>query len=309
MTEAANQSSGNIVLDRRFAWAQAAAHEGAHAAAADILEQIIAEAPRWPAAWHALGEAREKAGDQPGAVTAFRHLADADPSGLHGAQLHLARLGADQPPARAPDAYVRGLFDTYANRFEAHLTGDLAYRGPQLLTDALRVATTGKRQIFHFPRVIDLGCGTGLMARSMSPHYDDAQGVDLSPRMIEEARRTGLYAGLHVGELTTFLQDCPTVSAELVTAADVLIYLGALDTTFVETARVLISGGLFAFCVQHDEDQDWRLGQGMRYFHSRTYLTHLAEAAGFQVLSIDAASYRKDAGQDVPGLVVVLMRA
>lgn len=308
MTEAANQSSGNIVLDRRFAWAQAAAQEGAHAAAAEILEQIIAEAPRWPTAWLALAEAREKAGDRPGAVTAFRHLADADPSGLHGAPLHLARLGADQAPARAPDAYVRGLFDAYASRFDAHLTGDLAYR-PQLLTEALRAATAGKRQIFHFPRVIDLGCGTGLMARSLSPHFDDMRGVDLSPLMIEEARRTGLYADLHVGELAAFLQDCPTGSAELVTAADVLVYLGALDITFAETARVLTSGGLFTFSAQHGETQEWLLGQDMRYFHSRAYLTRLAEMAGFQVLSIDVASSRKDAGQDVPGLVVVLRRA
>ncbi|MBN9081194.1 MAG: hypothetical protein BGP04_23210 [Rhizobiales bacterium 62-17] len=309
MNGTANQSSGNLVLDRRFAWAQAAAHEGAHEAAAEILEQILAEAPRWAAAWFALGEAREKAGDHPGAILAFQHLAAADPSGLLGADLHLARLGAGAAPERAPDAYVRGLFDTYAARFDAHLTGDLAYRAPQLLTQALRAACERRRQIFHFPRVIDLGCGTGLMARSLSPHFDEMHGVDLSPLMIEEARHTHLYASLHVGELVAFLQERPAQSAELVIAADVLVYLGALEATFAEAARVLTSGGLFGFSVQQGDAQGWVLGQDMRYFHSRAYLARLGATAGFEVISLDAASSRKDAGHDVPGLVAILRRA
>lgn len=305
----ANQSSGNLVLDRRFAWAQAAAHEGAHDAAADILEQIIAEAPRWPAAWLALGEAREKAGDLDGAVVAFRQLAELDTSGLLGGALHLARLGGGAEPERAPDAYVRGLFDTYAARFDAHLTGELAYRAPQLLRDALETACTRRQQIFHFRRAIDLGCGTGLMARSLVPYVDEISGVDLSPLMIEEARRTGLYASLHVGELMAFLQNCPNGSADLIVAADVLVYLGALETTFMEAARVLTSGGLLAFSVQRGEDDDWTLGQDMRYFHSQGYLARLAAETGFTALSIDAGSSRKDAGLDVPGLVAVLVRA
>jgi len=127
--------------------------------------------------------------------------------------------------------------------------------------------------------------------------------------MMGEARHTHLYASLHVGELVAFLQERPAQSAELVIAADVLVYLGALEATFAEAARVLTSGGLFGFSVQQGDAQGWVLGQDMRYFHSRAYLARLGATAGFEVISLDAASSRKDAGHDVPGLVAILRRA
>jgi predicted TPR repeat methyltransferase len=51
------------------------------------------------------------------------------------------------------------------------------------------------------------------------------------------------------------------------------------------------------------------VGADLRYAHSRAYLERLASAHGFAVAVMDEASTRKDAGVDVPGLVVVLARA
>jgi predicted TPR repeat methyltransferase len=300
------QSSGNIVLDRRFAWAKAEADEGAHEAAADILQQIVAEAPIWSAAWFALGVAREKSGDPAGAAAAFQRLTEIDPEGLFGAPLHLARLGAATAPERAPDDYVRGLFDQYAARFDAHLVDALAYRGPALLLEALRRTEADRGGALRFRHFIDLGCGTGLMARALTPHFEQATGVDLAPLMIEEARKSGLYARLEAAELTAFLRVEPAASADLVIAADVFVYMGNLEEVFGETARVLTPDGLFAFSVQAGEGADWRLGDDMRYFHSQAYVRRLAAQTGLAVLTIETASTRQDAGRDVPGLVCVL---
>jgi predicted TPR repeat methyltransferase len=307
--ETLTQSSGNMVLDRRYAWAKAEADDGAHAVAADIFEQIIADAPEWPAAWFALGVAREKAGDMQGAAVAFQRLAELDGDSLFGASLHLARLGAAAMPGRAPEGYVRGLFDQYAARFDTHLVDELAYRGPALLLDALRRVDTARSGAFHFRHFIDLGCGTGLMARALSPHFDRATGVDLSPLMIGEGRKTGLYTRLETAELAAFLRAEPTDSADLVVAADVFIYLGDLEKAFGETGRVISHGGLFAFSVQTGVDLDWAVGKDLRYAHSQAYLRRLAAETGFAVLSIDDVSSRKDAGLDVPGLVCVLIKA
>lgn len=304
--EPLSQSSGNIIMDRRYAWAKAEADDGAYAVAADIFEQIIADAPQWPAAWFALGVAREKAGDTQGAAVAFQRLAQLDADSLFGASLHLARLGAAATPERAPEGYVRGLFDQYAARFDTHLVGALAYRGPALLLDALRRVAPGGA--FHFSHLIDLGCGTGLMARALSPHFDRATGVDLAPLMIEEARKTALYARLEAAELGAFLRGEPAGSSDIVIAADVFIYFGGLDAVFSETARVIVPGGLFAFSVQTGADQDWVLGKDLRYAHSQAYLRRLAAQTGFTIASIDYLSSRKDAGHDVPGLVCVLRR-
>ena len=65
-------ASGDLIAERRFAYAKAAAEEGDFSAAAEVFEQALERAPNWAAAWFALGEAREKLGDLDGAAQAFR---------------------------------------------------------------------------------------------------------------------------------------------------------------------------------------------------------------------------------------------
>ena len=54
-------AAGDLIAERRFAYAKAAAKEGDLSAAAELFEQTLERAPNWAAAWFALGEAREKA--------------------------------------------------------------------------------------------------------------------------------------------------------------------------------------------------------------------------------------------------------
>ena len=115
----------------------------------------------------------------------------------HGASLRLMRLGAEQV-SDMPQAYVQTLFDQYAPRFEASLVDDLGYRGPALLFRAVLAVRAAAKKPAFFKRAIDLGCGTGLAAAAFTKEVDHFIGIDLSPRMIERARATGLYAELEV---------------------------------------------------------------------------------------------------------------
>ncbi|HEY8579986.1 MAG TPA: methyltransferase domain-containing protein, partial [Beijerinckiaceae bacterium] len=275
--------------------------------AADLLRQTLERAPGWAPAAAALGDARSALGDRAGAAEAYALAARADAAGETGAVLKLAALGAAPAPAVAPQAYVRALFDDYAPRFEAHLTGALAYRGPALILDAL--ARASDRGGGRWRRVLDLGCGTGLMAQAMRASADVIVGVDIAPRMIEAARRKGVYEALHVGEAAAFLVGEPDGGADAVIAADVFVYIGDLDAIFREAARVLAPGGRFAFTLQSQTARDWALGEDLRYAHSPAYVRRLAAVYGFRVAVLDAASKRKDAGLDVPGLVAALVRS
>ena len=49
--------SDNPIAERRYAYARAAARDGDWRTAAEVLEQTLEIAPRWAAAWFALGEA------------------------------------------------------------------------------------------------------------------------------------------------------------------------------------------------------------------------------------------------------------
>src|SRR3954447_19432537 len=114
------RSSGNLAADRRYDYARGAAGDGDHAAAADLCEQALELAPDWAPAWFALGEARGALGENDAAQAALARALACDPQDSQGAGLRLARLRGETP-ARPPDAYVRDLFDQYADRFETHL--------------------------------------------------------------------------------------------------------------------------------------------------------------------------------------------
>ncbi len=296
-------SSGDLLADRRFAWAAAALSEGDVAGAADLFEQCLERAPGWAAGWLALGEARRKLGLDEAARAAFAQADALDVGGALGVKLRLAATGAIPPPARAGEPYVRSLFDQYAPRFDAHLTQTLGYSAPARLRAAVERVRPGR-----FARMLDLGCGTGLAGRAFAPQVAQMNGVDLSPAMLARAQATGLYARLVAGDLAAFLADEPPGAADLAVAADVFVYVGDLAAIFAACARALARGGVFAFTTQCSEAGDWRVGDDLRFAHAPAYLRRLAAAGGWSVPVLERASTRRDAGADVEGLVAVLTR-
>src|SRR5919198_1742281 len=236
-------SSGDLMADRRFEFARDLQLKGDLSAAADLLMQAIELAPDFASAWFALGRIREQLGEREAAIAAFQKARASDPHDRHGAGLRLMRLGAE-PVAGMPQAYVQTLFDQYAPRFEASLVGDLGYRGPELLFQAVLSVRRAARKPAFFRHAIDLGCGTGLAASAFANGVDHFVGVDLSPRMIERARATGIYAELDVADMLQGLRARPDASADLILAADAMVYVAEIAPVLKEAARVLASGGL-----------------------------------------------------------------
>jgi predicted TPR repeat methyltransferase len=300
-----SESSGDTRLDRRLEWARAALVDNDLTAACDILEQTLSEAPQWAAAWFLLAQARERAGDRAGAIAAYIDAALHDAKGVLGADLDLVRLGVAQPAGAGNTAYVAALFDEYAPRFDRHLREGLAYRGPEILLDAVISVCAAKRRGPSFSHMIDLGCGTGLAADVFAPHCARMSGVDLSPRMVALAETKGLYEVLETGELVAFLDRQATAGADLVLAADVLVYIGDLAPVFSAAARVLEAGGLFAVTVQASPADEIALGEDKRFAHSPAYLRRITAAAGLELVLLEPAVTRHDGAKAVEGLVLV----
>jgi predicted TPR repeat methyltransferase len=204
-----------------------------------------------------------------------------------------------------PPAYVRALFDQYAPKFEAALVDDLGYRGPSLLFKAVLSVRAAIRKPAFFKRAIDLGCGTGLAATAFAKEVDEFIGIDLSPRMIERARLTGFYAELEVAEMVHGLRDRPDASANLILAADAMVYLSDLAPVLRESKRVLVGGGLLAFTVETHDGDGVILGEGLRYAHGAGYVRSAIEAAGLSLSRLENLSARNEDNAPVPGLVVV----
>jgi predicted TPR repeat methyltransferase len=297
-------SSGDLVADRRFEFARDLQLKGDLAAAADLLLQATELSPGFVSAWFTLGEIRERLAERDAAIAAFRKALIADPEDRHGASLHLMLLGVKELSAM-PQAYVRALFDQYAPKFETALVDDLGYRGPALLFKAVLAARLAVRKPAFFKRAIDLGCGTGLAASAFAREVDHFTGIDLSPRMIERARATGLYAELEVADMVQGLRDKPDASADLILAADAMVYLPDHRPLLREVKRVLATGGLLAFTVETHHGDGVILGEGLRYAHGTGYVRSSIEAAGLNLSRLEDLSARNEDNVPVPGLVVV----
>jgi predicted TPR repeat methyltransferase len=295
------RTSGDLLADRRYAYGAAAAKEGDHEAAADLFAQTLEIVPDWAPAAIALGDAKLASGEPDAARALYERTLSLDPEDVLGARARLARLGAVPPDRALSDGYVRGLFDDYADRFDAHLLGSLGYRAPDLILGALPPG--------RFARALDLGCGTGLMGRAVRDRVDTLVGCDLSPAMIEKAREKQFYDHLAVADLVTFLDGEAEASADLVLAADVFVYVGDLAPVFAAARRVIDPTGFFVFTVQSHSGAGFVVGDDLRTAHSEAWLMSVAARTGFRVERLDEVSARHDAGRPVPGFLLSLRPA
>lgn len=296
-----NTASGDLIADRRADYAEMLVANGDPAAAAELMLGALELAPGWAVGWFRLGEMHEMAGEGDAAERAWRMALQVDPADHSGATLKLALLGTEPQPETPPPAFVEALFDKYADKFDASLVGALDYRVPELLFDAITTAAPGR-----FARAVDLGCGTGLMGEKLRPLVDSLAGYDISAEMLRKARGKNVYDQLEKADLA----DLPFAGppADLITAADVFMYLGALDHAFEGIAKMLAQNGVFAFSVERGEEAV-ALRETRRYAHAEAYIRDLLARNGLAVLSLAPATIRKDRNHDVTGLIVVARKS
>lgn len=299
-------SSGDLVADARYEWARGYAAAGDAAAAADLFLQVLERAAVWPPALIGLAEARAALGDRDGALDALDRAISADPADLHGAVLRRAVVAAAPPPPSPPPAYVRGLFDAYAPRFEASLVGELDYRVPERLGALVRRVAPGR----DFARALDVGCGTGLMGAVARPFAAWLDGVDLSPGMVAIAAAKRLYDGLAAADAVAFLAAAEGADYDLVLAADVAVYMGDVAPLAAAVARRTAPGALFVFSVESADDPevDYAVRDSLRYAHGGAALGRTLTAAGFAVLAAEPGALRRDRGLPVEGILVAAER-
>ncbi|MBA3476863.1 MAG: tetratricopeptide repeat protein [Lautropia sp.] len=240
---------------------------------------------------------------------ALAHGADPDLN-----RYYLAAAGAGRPPAAAPPAYVKTLFDDYADEFDDHLVKVLHYRAPSTLATHLQAIAAQP-----FRSALDLGCGTGLCGPLLKPMAQRIKGVDLSGRMLEKARARGTYEQLVQAEIVQFLSSTQE-RHDLVVAADVFIYIGNLEPVFRGVRRVMATPGqgvahppisqeaLFCFSaeVARPGVQDFELLPSLRYAHAEGYLRELAQAHDFDIVRIVHEPIRKDQREVIDGMFAYL---
>ncbi|UWM75874.1 tetratricopeptide repeat protein [Rhizobium sp. WSM4643] len=297
-------SSGDVIADRRADYARMLEEGGEPEAAAELMEQALELVPAWAAGWYRLATYLEKAGRDEAAIEAYRRTLALGPDDIFGAALKLALLGDGVVPDRPPSRYVERLFDDYADRFESALVEKLDYSVPQKL--AALIASTGR----HYEFAVDLGCGTGLLGPEIRSRAGRLEGFDLSQNMLAKAGEKQVYDSLAQADLSLapdlsgLFVDAARHRADLVTAADVLMYLGNLESVFAIVGDLAAPGADIAFSVEDAGDgEGFHLAPSLRYAHSESYVRMLLAGHGFQILKIVKSVIRKDGGKPVFGIL------
>lgn len=263
------------------------------------LQQALAGNPRSQPLLQNVARLAQRLDRRAAALAAYQGWLVLEPGNAEAR--HMAAVLSGAAPARADDRFVAGLFDAFADTFDRTLTHWLDYRAPALVAAAARTALAGR----IVDTAADLGCGTGLLGPEIRPLCRLLHGVDLSPRMLEKARARLLYDQLHEAEITGWLTARPA-AFDLLLAADVLSYFGALDELLAAAHAALKPGGLLAATLEQHDGAGYRAGQNGRYAHSAAYLREAAAAAGFDLLSLAEETLRQEDGRPVRGLVFSL---
>ena len=215
----------------------------------------------------------------------------------------IAACSGRDVPARASDAFIEQTFDSFAGSFDAKLA-KLLYRAPALVAAMLADSNVeGSKSL----DVLDAGCGTGLCGPLIAPYARRLVGVDLSARMLAQAKTKNVYDELVKCELTAYLRDSPA-AFDVIVSADTLVYFGPLQDVVAAAADALRPGGRLIFTVEELIDArppsaSYSISPHGRYSHARQYLERVLAGADLRP-EIVPAELRLEAGDPVPGLVV-----
>lgn len=192
-------------------------------------------------------------------------------------------MSVDQLPKTMPPEMVVGFFTQVAPEYDA-LAEANQYQGPRVVVEACRpylAKTTG----LH---LVDLGCGTGLIAKPWRTLCRELLGVDITPAMVaaSQVARSGdnptydrvLKEDINAMPPGTFMPG----ASDVILCVDTAQFLGDLGPICKLAAQALAPGGIFVITT---EQANPAYGFGVnpetgRFGHSNDYVRSTAEAAG-----------------------------
>ena len=240
------------------------------------------------------------------AVSSYERALQLSPTFLEARDNRMNALFELKRGKRCPPAYMRGLFDDFSSHYDETMLEKLQYRAH------LHLRQLAERVLPRLTppwRILDLGCGTGLVGEAFKDLAAGGQlaGIDIAPRMIEAARGRGIYDELILGDLETVL-SMPGPTYELILAADTMIYLGDLAPAFLGVAKRLEADGFYIFAVESAADGEWQQTPANRFRHSTAYVKAEAERAGLVFVDAMECTLRFEASTPVAGLAVALQK-
>jgi ubiquinone/menaquinone biosynthesis C-methylase UbiE len=182
---------------------------------------------------------------------------------------------------------IRDSYDRLADEYALRISGELQHKplDRELLN---RFAA----EIAEREEVCDMGCGPGHVARYLRDLGTSVFGLDLSPKMLEEARRLNPDISFQVGNMMDLSLEDRTLAGIAAFYAIVNIPKECLPLVFREMERVLQPGGLLLLAFHCGdqvlrENELWGRSIAMDFFlFQPSEIRRFVEAAGLDIEDI-----------------------
>ena len=126
---------------------------------------------------------------------------------------------------------------------------------------------------FRGKRLLDLGCGFGWHCRyAMEQGAASALGIDLSEKMMAEARKRNALPGIEYRRMAMEDYDFPPDTYDIVFSSLAFHYLDTFSDVCRRVYRTLRPGGAFVFSAEHPVftaygTEDWHYGEQGEALH------------------------------------------
>ena len=141
---------------------------------------------------------------------------------------------------------VVDLYRQWAETYDDELQGN-AYVAPQRGAEAFAAHVADRSA-----RVIDVGCGTGLVGRFLAERgFTRIDGLDISAEMIVQARGKGAYADLFTADLTETIA-VPDAAYDAAISVGTFTHNHVGPNGIEEVLRIIKPGGIASITVNGD---------------------------------------------------------
>jgi predicted TPR repeat methyltransferase len=286
-----------------FAIVKQLKNRGLSRAAYLCAQRVVEQEPENWDAWYEYGDLCQYVNKRADARDAYQKYFDHHPEDAEIEHL-LVALKDETPPPRASDRAIQQIYKDFAKSYEDRMLQDLGYKGPERLKDSIKAAM-GERSGLT---VLDLGCGSGLSGTALKPFAAELIGVDLSPEMLELARKRNIYDRLEVGEITAWLANT-TQQFDIIASLDCLIYFGDLGPVVSAAEKRLKKGGVLFLSSERGKKYPFAITDNGRYEHHPDHMRDVAKEAGLELAVLNEGFLRKEYGADVIGIFAVMKKA
>ena len=214
---------------------------------------------------------------------------------------HMLAALTSKTTTTAPLDYVEGLFDNYATKFENSLVDKLKYKIPRVVAEM--ILKDSKLDLLG--SVIDLGCGTGLFGTEIKQFCEYLEGVDLSEKMLDVAKKKNVYNKLIHQDILAYLSNT-SLNFDYFISTDVFVYIGDLSDVFRLIKYRNKSVGKLAFSTEDYDGKGFFLEKSGRYSHSKNYIESLCKEFGYKLQHFERQPLRKDKNRYITGGVYLL---